>query len=128
MLINPMTRGGLLLRSYVESERGKLADVIRSRINEKGVYAVRDLSLHILDLAENSVRAGAKRCNRHQLCTAVALLRVRVHDAAGEFYKFTDMPREQHAGKARVRSRLERFADIVRALDDPRIRYAIPFP
>ena len=40
MLINPMTRGGLLLRSYVESERGKLADVIRSRINEKGVYAV----------------------------------------------------------------------------------------
>ncbi len=40
MVINPMTRGGLLLRSYVESERGKLADVIRSRINEKGVYAV----------------------------------------------------------------------------------------
>ena len=40
MLINPMTRGGLLLRSYVESERSKLADVIRSRINEKGVYAV----------------------------------------------------------------------------------------
>ena len=40
MLINPITRGGLLLRSYVESERQKLADVIRSRVNEKGVYAM----------------------------------------------------------------------------------------
>ena len=40
MLINPLTRGGLLMRSYVESERDKLADTIRSRINEKGSYAV----------------------------------------------------------------------------------------
>lgn len=40
MLINPATRGGLLIKNYVESERKKLADTIRSRINEKGSYAV----------------------------------------------------------------------------------------
>ena len=40
MLINPATRGGLLIKNYVESERKKLADIIRSRINEKGSYAI----------------------------------------------------------------------------------------
>ena len=40
MLTNPLTRGGLLTRSYVDSEREKLADAIRSRVNQKGSYAV----------------------------------------------------------------------------------------
>lgn len=40
MLINPATRGGLLLPAYVDSEKEKLADIIRGRINEKTSYAI----------------------------------------------------------------------------------------
>ena len=40
MLLAPNTRGGLLLPGYVDSEREKLLDVIRSRVNEKRSYAV----------------------------------------------------------------------------------------
>ena len=40
MLLNPVTRGGLLKESYVDSEKKKLADIIRSRINEKRSYSV----------------------------------------------------------------------------------------
>ena len=40
VLINPATRGGLLLPAYVDSEKEKLAELIRSRINDKTGYAV----------------------------------------------------------------------------------------
>ena len=40
MLLQPATRGGLLQPGYVESEKEKLADIIRSRINEKTAYSV----------------------------------------------------------------------------------------
>ena len=40
MLLDPATRGGLLLQEYVNSEREKLAEVIRSRINNKGSYSM----------------------------------------------------------------------------------------
>ena len=39
MLLAPNTRGGLLLPQYVDSEREKLLDLIRSRVNEKRSYA-----------------------------------------------------------------------------------------
>ncbi len=40
MLLSPSTRGGLLLPQYVDSEKEKLLDLIRSRVNEKRSYAV----------------------------------------------------------------------------------------
>ena len=40
MLLSPVTRGGLLLPQYVDSEKEKLLDLIRSRVNEKRSYAV----------------------------------------------------------------------------------------
>lgn len=40
MLLSPATKGGLLLQDYVNSEKEKLADLIRSRINEKRGYAM----------------------------------------------------------------------------------------
>lgn len=40
MLLSPATRGGLLLTKYVDSEKENLADLIRSRINNKHGYAV----------------------------------------------------------------------------------------
>ena len=40
LLLSPVTRGGLLLPSYVESEREKLLDLIASRVNNKRSYAV----------------------------------------------------------------------------------------
>ena len=39
----PVTRGGRLLEEYVESERENLADMIRSDINDKRLYAARRL-------------------------------------------------------------------------------------
>ena len=39
MLLSPNTRGGLLLPQYVESEKEKLTELIRSRVNEKRSYA-----------------------------------------------------------------------------------------
>lgn len=39
MLLAPNTRGGLFLPAYVESEKEKLLDLIRSRVNEKRSYA-----------------------------------------------------------------------------------------
>ena len=44
LLLQPFTRGGLLLQSYVENERGKLLDDIRSLINDKQAYANRRLT------------------------------------------------------------------------------------
>ena len=40
LLLSPATRGGLLLPAYVDSEREKLLEQIRSRINEKRGYAL----------------------------------------------------------------------------------------
>ena len=40
VLINPATRGGLLLPAYVDSEKEKLSELIRSRINDKTGYAI----------------------------------------------------------------------------------------
>ncbi len=40
MLLSPVTRGGLLLPAYVESERENLLDLIASRVNNKRSYAV----------------------------------------------------------------------------------------
>lgn len=40
LLLSPNTRGGLLLPQYVDSEKKKLADIIRSRINNKRSYSI----------------------------------------------------------------------------------------
>ena len=40
MLLMPRTHGGLLFREYVESEREKLLEQIRGRINEKRAYSM----------------------------------------------------------------------------------------
>ena len=40
LLLTPATRGGLLLPQYVDSEKDKLLEAIRSRINEKRGYAL----------------------------------------------------------------------------------------
>ena len=40
MLLSPVTRGGLLQPQYVDSEKEKHLDLIRSRVNEKRSYAV----------------------------------------------------------------------------------------
>ena len=43
LLLDPVTRGGLLLPQYVDSEREKLLDIIRSRMNDKRSYATSQL-------------------------------------------------------------------------------------
>ena len=43
LLLSPNTRGGLLLPQYVDSEREKLLEQIRARINEKRGYALHRL-------------------------------------------------------------------------------------
>lgn len=43
MLLTPATKGGLLLPAYVESEKDKLLDRIKSRINDKRAYAMHRL-------------------------------------------------------------------------------------
>ena len=40
MLLAPNTRGGLLLAAYVDSEKEKLLQRIRSRINDKRSYSL----------------------------------------------------------------------------------------
>ena len=40
ILLDPATRGGLLRQDYVNSEREKLSDVIRSVVNSKGTYSL----------------------------------------------------------------------------------------
>ena len=41
LLLHPVTRGGLFLPVYVDSEKEKLADIIRSVINDKRSYATK---------------------------------------------------------------------------------------
>lgn len=43
MLLMPKTHGGLLLKEYVESEREKLLELIRGRINDKRGYSIQRL-------------------------------------------------------------------------------------
>lgn len=43
LLLTPCTKGGLLLPEYVESEKEKLLDRIRSKINDKRSYSVQRL-------------------------------------------------------------------------------------
>lgn len=43
MLLMPKTHGGLLIKEYVESERDKLLELIRGRINDKRGYSVQRL-------------------------------------------------------------------------------------
>ena len=40
LLLSPATRGGLFLPQYVDSERDKMLDAIRSRVNDKRVYSL----------------------------------------------------------------------------------------
>ncbi len=40
LLLSPATRGGLLLPQYVDSEREKMLELLRSRINEKRSYSL----------------------------------------------------------------------------------------
>ncbi len=40
LVLSPMTRGGLLLPAYVDSEREKLLELIASRVNNKRSYAI----------------------------------------------------------------------------------------
>jgi len=40
MLLSPATKGGLLLKEYVESEKEKLIDDIRAKVNDKRSYAM----------------------------------------------------------------------------------------
>ena len=40
LLLSPLTRGGLLMKSYVESEKEKLAEDIRAKLNDKRSYVV----------------------------------------------------------------------------------------
>lgn len=75
MLISPATKGGLLIRDYVDSERDKLADIIRSRINEKRTYAVarameecccfEDLAAGRLGSAEDCASINYKKLTHH---------------------------------------------------------------
>lgn len=43
ILLSPNTKAGLLREDYVESEKEKLVDIIRSRMNEKRGYAIQRL-------------------------------------------------------------------------------------
>ena len=43
MLLMPKTRGGLFIKEYVESEREKLLELIRGRINDKRAYSMQRL-------------------------------------------------------------------------------------
>jgi predicted Zn-dependent peptidase len=44
LLLSPATKGGLLRRDYVESEKDKLIDDIRAKVNDKRSYAVARLA------------------------------------------------------------------------------------
>ncbi len=52
ILLRPNTRGGLLLPQYVDSEKEKLLEQIRGRINEKRTYSVTRL-LELMCFAED---------------------------------------------------------------------------
>lgn len=55
MLLMPNTHGGLLRREYVESEKEKLLERIRSRINDKRSYSVQRLAELMCAMEDYSV-------------------------------------------------------------------------
>ena len=75
VLLNPATRGGLLLPAYVDSEKEKLAEIIRSRINDKTGYAIsrcleemccfEDYSVSRFGTEEDCERINYKKLTRH---------------------------------------------------------------
>jgi len=61
LLLSPVTRGGLLLPKYVDSEKEKLIDLIRSRINEKRSYAMHRCIEHMCCFEDYAVgRLGSE--------------------------------------------------------------------
>lgn len=75
MLLSPATRGGLFLPQYVESEKEKLLELIRSRINEKRGYAVfrcieemccyEDFAVSRLGLEDECENINYKKLTKH---------------------------------------------------------------
>jgi predicted Zn-dependent peptidase len=75
VLLNPATRGGLLLPAYVDSEKEKLAELIRSRINDKTGYAIsrcieemccfEDYSVSRFGTEEDCERINYKKLTKH---------------------------------------------------------------
>ena len=75
MLLSPNTRGGLLLPAYVDSEKEKLLDMIRGRINDKRAYSVErmielmcfgeDYAVSRLGCVEEAERIGYQKLTRH---------------------------------------------------------------
>ena len=75
VLLNPATRGGLLLPAYVDSEKEKLAELIRSRINDKTGYAVsrcleemccfEDYAVSRFGTVEDCERINYKKLTKH---------------------------------------------------------------
>lgn len=75
MLLCPNTRGGLLLPDYVEGEKQKLIERIRSRVNDKGSYALtrlienmccyEDFAVYKLGDEEHAEAINYKRLTRH---------------------------------------------------------------
>jgi predicted Zn-dependent peptidase len=75
VLLNPATRGGLLLPDYVDSEKEKLAELIRSRINDKTSYAIsrcleemccfEDYSVSRFGTEEDCERINYKKLTKH---------------------------------------------------------------
>lgn len=74
LLLTPATRGGLLLQKYVDSEKEHLADLIRSRVNNKHGYAItrcleemccyEDFSVSRLGDAESAMSAHYRKLTR----------------------------------------------------------------
>lgn len=63
MLLSPNTRGGLFLPEYVESEKAKLLELIRSRVNEKRSYAIARLIEQMCCYEDYAVsRFGTEDC------------------------------------------------------------------
>jgi len=75
LLLSPNTRGGLLLPQYVDSEREKLLERIRSRVNEKHSYALsrcieemccfEDFSVSRLGSEDTAENINYKKLTRH---------------------------------------------------------------
>ena len=55
MLLMPKTHGGLLMRDYVESEKEKLLEQIRGRINDKRAYSMQRLFENMCAMEDYSV-------------------------------------------------------------------------
>lgn len=57
MLLLPNTKGGLFRREYVESEKEKLLEKLRGRINDKGAYSTQRLMELMCSMENYSVHA-----------------------------------------------------------------------